>query len=122
MLSVSAESVWDPPEDGYMTFSEQEEEAKEQSLQETLLQQLEEEEAIANADIIEEKRANAEREKWKEMRKLNDAVQRPGNDRVGETTETSKNEEESRTYRRDYTLESCEKPHPYGPWQTVRTM
>nr|XP_031845376.1 WW domain-binding protein 4 isoform X1 [Nomia melanderi] len=116
------ESVWDPPEEGYMTFSEQEEEAKEQTLQEQLLQQLEEEEAIANADIIEEKRANAEREKWKEMRKLSDSVQRPGNERLDEPTETSKHEEEHRTYRRDYTIEPCEKPHPYGPWQTVRTI
>ncbi|XP_076655797.1 uncharacterized protein LOC143360643 isoform X2 [Halictus rubicundus] len=130
------ESVWDPPEEGYMTFAEQEEEAKEQALQEKLLEQLEEEEAIANKDILEEKRANAERERLKQLRKA-----RSENNRLDQTTETAETEEadeteeavttaegqkktqeqEQRPYRRDYS-ESCEKSHPYGPWQTVRTV
>ncbi|XP_076175148.1 uncharacterized protein LOC143150608 isoform X2 [Ptiloglossa arizonensis] len=110
-------SSWEPPEEGYLTFAEQEEEAKEQALQETLLEQLEQEEAVANADILEEKRANTEREQLKELRKLRD-TQRLGNDVADENVETI--EEENRPYRRDYSIP--EKSHPYGPWQTVRTV
>lgn len=95
-----------------MTFAEQEEEAKEQALQEELLQQLEQEEAIANAEILEEKRANAERERLKGLRKPKEVQQ--ADDEERETAE-----EESRPYRRDYSIP--EKVHPYGPWQTVRT-
>ncbi|XP_054003518.1 WW domain-binding protein 4 isoform X2 [Hylaeus anthracinus] len=109
------ESVWEPPTEGYMTFAEQEEEAKEQALQETLLEQLEQEEAVAKAEILEEKRANAEREHLKQLRKLKD-IQRVQNDKADEQVETT--EEESRPYRRDYSIP--EKSHPYGPWQTVR--
>lgn len=106
------ETSWEPPAEGYMTFAEQEEEAKEQALQEELLQQLEQEEAIANAEILEEKRANAERERLKGLRKPKEVQQ--ADDEERETAE-----EESRPYRRDYSIP--EKVHPYGPWQTVRT-
>ena len=101
-----------------MTFAEQEEEVKEQALQEELLQQLEQEEAIANADIIEEKRANAQREMLKELRRAKGPPQASLDDRDNEEVEAT--EEESRPYRRDYSVP--EKSHPYGPWQTVRTM
>ncbi|KAK9305056.1 hypothetical protein QLX08_003753 [Tetragonisca angustula] len=112
------ESVWEPPEEGYMTFAEQEEEAKEQVLQEELLKQLDEEEAIANANILEEKRANAEREKLKELRKTRgEPPPRIETDEDTIKTETVA-EEESRPYRRDYSIPV--KSHPYGPWQTVR--
>lgn len=109
------ESVWEVPEEGYMTFAEQEEEAKEQAIQEELLKQLEMEEAVANAEILEEKRANAERERLKGLRKANSAPP------SAESTEQDKNAttvEEERPYRRDYSIP--EKSHPYGPWQTVR--
>lgn len=103
-----------------MTFAEQEEEVKEQALQEELLKQLDNEEAIANANIFEEKRANAEREKLKELRKTRGEPP----PRVGTDEDTIKTgtvaEEESRPYRRDYSIPV--KSHPYGPWQTVRKM
>ncbi|XP_017757199.1 PREDICTED: WW domain-binding protein 4 isoform X2 [Eufriesea mexicana] len=113
------ESVWNPPEDGYMTFAEQQEEAKEQALQEELLKQLDKEEAIAKADILEEKRANAEREKLKKLRKMSSAqlpqleVEQNIKEEMQVGTET-----ESRPYRRDYSIPV--KSHPYGPWQTVQ--
>lgn len=114
-----------------MSLAEQEEEAREQAIQEELLKQLEKEEAIGNADILEERRANAEREKLKELRKASDA-QPPrsednDNDNVnvnknenknGERKEEAGNKEESRPYRRDYSIPV--KSHPYGPWQTVQ--
>lgn len=103
-----------------MTFAEQEEEAKEQALQEELLKQLEKEEAIANADILEEKRANAERQKLKELRKVPGTQSQLGtNENTAEKTEIG-TEEESRPYRRDYSIPL--KSHPYGPWQTVQKM
>ncbi|XP_076672763.1 uncharacterized protein LOC143371458 [Andrena cerasifolii] len=114
----SNESAWDPPAEGYMTFAEQEEEVKEQALQEELLQQLEQEEAIANADILEEKRANAQREMLKELRRTKGAPQASLDDTDNEQVEAT--EEESRPYRRDYSVP--ERSHPYGPWQTVRTI
>lgn len=110
------ESVWDPPEEGYMTFAEQQEEAREQALQEELLRQLDEEQAITNADILEEKRANAERERMKELRKIRGAQSRT-EENVEEKRETE-TKEESRPYRRDYSIPI--KSHPYGPWQTVQ--
>ncbi|XP_017798247.1 PREDICTED: WW domain-binding protein 4 isoform X3 [Habropoda laboriosa] len=119
----SNESIWEPPEEGYMTFAEQQEEAKEQALQEELLQQLEEEEAVANVDVLEEKRANAEREKLKELRKINsvhtlESENGNGNENRNEKAETKGNEEETkRPYRRDCTIPV--KSHPYGPWRTV---
>lgn len=112
----AAESIWDPPEEGYMTFAEQQEEAKEQALQEELLRQLDEEQAITNADILEEKRANAERERMKELRKIRSAQSRT-EENVEKKTETE-TKEESRPYRRDYSIPI--KSHPYGPWQTVQ--
>ncbi|CAK9821143.1 WW domain-binding protein 4 [Anthophora plagiata] len=120
----SNESVWEPPEEGYMTFAEQQEEAKEQALQEELLKQLEEEEAVANADILEEKRANAEREKLKELRKISsvhssdsETGNQNGNENVNEKAETKRDEEENQPYRRDRSISV--KSHPYGPWRTV---
>ncbi|XP_076296204.1 uncharacterized protein LOC143216744 [Lasioglossum baleicum] len=128
------ESVWEPPEEGYMTFAEQEEEAKEQALQEKLLEQLEEEEAIANKDIIEEKRANAERERLKQLRKARSKHNRfddtteaveteetEESEKTADVREKTEEQEQERPYRRDYS-ESYEKYHPYGPWQTVRTV
>lgn len=103
-----------------MTFAEQEEEAREQALQEELLKQLDKEEAIANADILEEKRANAERQKLKELRKVSGTQSQLGtNENTAKKTETG-TEEESRPYRRDYSIPL--KSHPYGPWQTVQKM
>lgn len=109
------ESIWEPPEEGFMTIAEQEEEAKEQAVQEELLEQLEKEEAIAKADTIEEQRANAEREKMKAMRKTE-----AENSKSTETTEDDEEGtvDEERPYRRDYSLPV--KSHPYGPWQTVQ--
>lgn len=117
----STESVWNPPEEGYMTFAEQQEEAKEQALQEELLKQLDKEEAIAKADILEEKRANAEREKLKKLRKTSSAQppQLEAEQNIKEETEIG-TEVESRPYRRDYSIPV--KSHPYGPWQTVQKM
>ena len=118
----ASESVWEPPEEGYMTFAEQEEEAKEQAIQEELLKQLEIEEAVANAEILEEKRANAERERLKELRKASAVRACPGSteDDQNAITTSATIEEESRPYRRDYSIP--EKSHPYGPWRTVRKM
>ena len=85
-----------------MTFAEQQEEAREQALQEELLRQLDEEQAITNADILEEKRANAERERMKELRKIRGAQSRT-EENVEEKRETE-TKEESRPYRRDYSI------------------
>ncbi|XP_078037494.1 uncharacterized protein LOC144470349 isoform X2 [Augochlora pura] len=121
------ETAWDPPEEGYMTFAEQEEEAREQALQEELLEQLKQEEEIANKEINEEKRANAERERSRQLRKsrsesnrldeTTDAVKTTGDGE--EEAQEEKQEEEQRPYRRDYSG-SYQKSHPYGAWQTVR--
>ncbi|KYN18676.1 WW domain-binding protein 4 [Trachymyrmex cornetzi] len=112
------ESVWEPPEEGYMTFTEQEEEAKEEVIQRELMEQLDKEEADKKADILEEQRANVEREKMKEFRKQsveNDDVQD-----AEENVEIKKRAvEEERPYRRDYSVP--ERPQPYGSWQVVET-
>lgn len=110
------ESVWEPPEEGYMTFAEQEEEAREQQLQEQLLEQLEQEEAVANADILEEKRANAERERMKELRRQTEDSNSCESADHGEDARPGRTEE--RPYRRDYSVP--ERTHPYGPWRTVQ--
>ena len=89
-----------------MSIAEQEEEAKEQKIQEELLNQLEEEEAKEKADIFEEQRANAEREKLKQIKNLHE--------------KKTEEEEETIPYRRDYSVP--EKPQPYGSWQTVKVM
>ncbi|KZC09072.1 WW domain-binding protein 4 [Dufourea novaeangliae] len=113
------ESVWEPPDEGYMTFAEQEEEAKEQAIQEQFLEQLEQEEAVVNVELLEEKRANAERERLRQLRKRSDSPEETENEQVADgTTKTIK--EENRPYRRDYSIP--EKSHPYGPWQTVRNV
>ncbi|XP_071565087.1 uncharacterized protein [Temnothorax nylanderi] len=110
------ESVWEPPEEGYMTLAEQEEEAKEEMLQKELMEQLDMQEAVEKADILEEQRANVEREKLREFRKRaveNDDTQ--GND---ESAEIKKEEiKEERPYWRDYSVP--ERPQPYGSWQVV---
>lgn len=115
------ESVWEPPEEGYMTFAEQEEEAKEEVLQRELLQQIDEEEAIEKADIFEEQRANAARENMKSLKKhkVSDAVE--NDDENDDESREIKEEtvEEERPYRRDYSVP--ERPQPYGSWQVVRT-
>nr|XP_033327114.1 WW domain-binding protein 4 isoform X2 [Megalopta genalis] len=122
------ETAWDPPEEGYMTFAEQEEEAREQALQEELLEQLKQEEEIANKEILEEKRANAERERSRQLRKsrsesnrLDETTDTASATRDGQKTREEKREEEQRPYRRDYSG-SCQKSHPYGAWQTVRVV
>jgi len=102
-----------------MTFAEQEEEAKEEMLQKELMEQLDREETTEKADILEEQRANIEREKMKEFRK------RPveNNDAQGdeESAEVKKETvEEERPYWRDYSVP--ERPQPYGSWQVVETM
>ncbi|XP_012062904.1 PREDICTED: WW domain-binding protein 4 [Atta cephalotes] len=111
------ESVWEPPEEGYMTFMEQEEEATEEVIQRELMEQLDKEEADKKADILEEQRANVEREKMKEFRKRsveNDDVQN-----AEESMEIKKAIEEERPYWRDYSVP--ERPQPYGSWQIVET-
>lgn len=102
-----------------MTFAEQEEEAKEEMVQRELMEQLDREEATEKADILEEQRANIEREKLREFRKRpveNDDTQ--GDD---ESTEIKKDVvEEERPYWRDYSVP--ERPQPYGSWQVVESM
>lgn len=114
------ESVWEPPEEGYMTLAEQEEETKEEALQKELIEQLEREEAIEKADILEEQRANVEREKMKERgtrlaKNENDI--KDDDESAGIKKEAIK---EERPYRRDYSVP--ERPQPYGSWQVVETM
>ncbi|CAL1688998.1 unnamed protein product [Lasius platythorax] len=114
------ESVWEPPEEGYMTLAEQEEETKEEALQKELIEQLEREEAIEKADILEEQRANVEREKMKERgtrlaKNENDI--KDDDESAGIKKEAIK---EERPYRRDYSVP--ERPQPYGSWQVVETI
>ncbi|XP_011300587.1 WW domain-binding protein 4 [Fopius arisanus] len=104
------ETTWEPPEEGFMTIGEQEEEAREQALQEELLGQLKEEETKARAEVIEEQRANAERERLKELRKQPRKSEDEGTE--GPTEEIP--------YRRDYSVP--DKVDPYGPWQTVEVL
>lgn len=101
------ETVWEAPEEGFMTIAEQEEEVKEQQIQEELLNQLDEEEATEKAEIFEEQRANAEREKLREIRKIREEKK-------------EEDQEEEIPYRRDYSVP--EKPQPYGSWQTVKVV
>ncbi|XP_008547948.1 WW domain-binding protein 4 [Microplitis demolitor] len=105
------ETSWEPPEEDFMTIAEQEEEAKEQALQAELLQQMEEEEAKDKADIFEEQRANAEREKYKALRRLQKTTGNTDNE------VEVKEEKEDIPYRRDYSVP--DRVDPYGPWQTV---
>ncbi|XP_063975849.1 WW domain-binding protein 4 isoform X2 [Diachasmimorpha longicaudata] len=108
------ETTWEAPEEGFMTIAEQEEEAREQAVQEKLLEQLEEEETVANAAVIEEQRAKAERERLKELRK-----QARGNEGDEGKDGTGTGGEEI-PYRRDYSVP--DKVDPYGPWQTVEVI
>ncbi|XP_070168758.1 WW domain-binding protein 4 [Polyergus mexicanus] len=111
------ESVWESPEEGYMTLAEQEEEAKEEILQKELMQQLDKEEAIEKANILEEQRANLEREKMREhvtQLSRNDNDIKDDNESAGIKKEAVK---EERSYRRDYSVP--ERPQPYGSWQVV---
>ncbi|XP_015117801.1 WW domain-binding protein 4 [Diachasma alloeum] len=108
------ETTWEAPEEGFMTIAEQEEEAKEQALQEELLQQLEDEEAKARVDIIEEQRANAERERLKELRK------QTRENEGSEDKDGVRASGEEIPYRRDYSVP--DKVDPYGPWQTVEVI
>lgn len=122
------ESVWELPEEGYMTLAEQEEEAKEEALQKELLEQLDKEEAIEKADVFEEQRANIEREKMKQFR-MRQSQDSTGNDDAksdDETVEIKKETvevkeeavEEERPYRRNYDVP--ERSQPYGSWQIVQ--
>ncbi|XP_011253882.1 WW domain-binding protein 4 [Camponotus floridanus] len=113
------ESVWEPPEEGYMTLAEQEEEAKEEALQKELIEQLDKEEAIKKADILEERRANLEREKMRERGTLvrSDNDIKDDDESVEIKKEMAK---EERPYLRDYSVP--ERPQPYGSWQVVETI
>ncbi|XP_025992604.1 WW domain-binding protein 4 [Solenopsis invicta] len=111
------ESVWEPPEEGYMTFAEQEEEAKEETLQRELMEQLDKEEVSEKTDILEEQRANVEREKMKEFRKRPVENDAQGDDKSVEIKNVAA--EEERPYWRDYSVP--ERPQPYGSWQVVDT-
>lgn len=115
IIRVPLESVWEPPE-GYMSIADQQQEAKEEALQRHLMDQLEKEEAVEKAGIIEEQRANIERERMKEFRKRPaEYDDTEGND---EGTAVKKEiTEEERPYRRDYSVP--ERPQPYGSWQVV---
>lgn len=97
-----------------MTFAEQEEETKEEVLQKELMEQLDKEEAIEKADILEEQRANVEREKMREFRKR--PVENNAQD-DDESAEIKEADEEERPYWRDYSVP--ERPQPYGSWQIV---
>lgn len=125
------ESVWEPPQEGYMTFAEQEEEAKEQALQEELLEQLKKEEEVEKADLMEEQRANAERERMKELRRKEIKQETMEIKREKEDEEENKREgeivvkkeppeEEERPYRRDYSVPQFQQP--YGSWETVKVI
>lgn len=106
-----------------MTFAEQEEETKEEILQKELMTQLDKEEAIKKADIIEEQRANVEREKMKELKKRQiQVIAENDNAQNGDESAEIKREavEEERPYRRDYSVP--ERPQPYGSWQIVQKM
>lgn len=102
-----------------MTLAEQEEEAKEEALQKELIEQLDREEAIKKADILEERRANLEREKMRERGTLarSDNDIKDDDESVEIKKEMTK---EERPYLRDYSVP--ERPQPYGSWQVVETM
>ncbi|XP_011499978.1 PREDICTED: WW domain-binding protein 4 [Ceratosolen solmsi marchali] len=103
------ESVWDAPVEGFVSLAEQAEEAKEQEIQEKFLDELEKEKEQERTEMLEEQRANAEREKFKNIR-----MQISKND-----NENSQNmESEEVPYRRDYSVPL--KPQPYGSWEVVR--
>lgn len=103
--------MWEPPAEGYMSLTEQAEEAKEQALQEALFEQIDKEEESEKAVVLEEQRANAEREKLKEIRRRFHEINAP------EAKEENVSDEETVPYRRDYSVP--EKPQPYGSWQVV---
>ncbi|XP_034934670.1 WW domain-binding protein 4 [Chelonus insularis] len=103
------ETSWEPPEEGFMTLAEQEEEAKEQAIQAQFLEQIEAEEAKEKAEILEEQRANAEREKFKQLRQQKQSSNKEG--------EVEIEEEKEIPYRKDYSVP--DKIDPYGPWQTI---
>lgn len=100
-----------------MTFAEQEEEAKEETLQRELMEQLDKEEVSEKTDILEEQRANVEREKMKEFRKRPVENDAQGDDKSVEIKNVAA--EEERPYWRDYSVP--ERPQPYGSWQVVDT-
>lgn len=100
-----------------MTLAEQEQEAKEEVLQRQLMDQLVKEEAIEKADILEEQRANIEREKMKGFRKR--PVENDAEDSEESIAIKREKDEEEQPYRRDYSVP--ERPQPYGSWQVVET-
>ncbi|KAK0074507.1 hypothetical protein PV325_008245 [Microctonus aethiopoides] len=115
--SQSKVTSWEPPKEGFMTFSEQEEEVKERLIQTEFLRQIEQEEIKNKAENFEEQRANAVREKSKEIREQ----YKGNNNSIKESQEDVKDNQEKYKieipYRRDYSIP--EKVDPYGPWQTV---
>ncbi|XP_043268919.1 WW domain-binding protein 4 isoform X2 [Venturia canescens] len=126
------ESVWEVPAEGFMSIAEQEEEAKEQAIQQQFLEQIDKESSEEKAQLMEERRANAERERLREIRKRRNEARKK--DELGEVKKEIKEEipdetmgddfdseyEEKIPYRRDYSVP--EKPDPYGPWQTVQVI
>ncbi|KAK0159489.1 hypothetical protein PV327_011063 [Microctonus hyperodae] len=109
---------WEPPKEGFMTLREQEDEAKERLIQTEFLRQIEQEEMKKKAENFEEQRANAVREKSKEIRKQYNE----NNNSIKENREDVEVHEEKKyeieiPYRRDYSIP--EKIDPYGPWQTI---
>lgn len=100
-----------------MTFSEQEEEVKERLIQTEFLRQIEQEETKNKAENFEEQRANAVREKSKEIR---EQYYWNNNSIKGSQEDVKDNQKKYKIeipYRRDYSIP--EKVDPYGPWQTV---
>lgn len=106
------ETTWEVPPEGFATITEQEDEAKERAIQEELLAEVAKEEELKKEETAEERRANAEREKHKEIR-----IQREQEE--AEAAEDS-NDEPAVTYRRDYSVP--ERPQPYGTWKTVQVI
>ena len=112
------ESVWEPPVEGFLSLAEQAEEAKEQALQEELLQQIDKEQEGDKAELLKEQRANAEREKLKEIRKQ--YMERKCESKSEHGSQVEENsKEEAIPYRRDYNV--SQKPQPYGSWQVIKT-
>jgi hypothetical protein len=97
-----------------MTLAEQAEEVKEQEIQEKFLEELDKEKEIERAEILKERIANAEREKFKDIRmQILENQKSQNQDAINGNVET-----EEIPYRRDYSVP--EKPQPYGSWQVVK--
>ncbi|KAJ8676718.1 hypothetical protein QAD02_012505 [Eretmocerus hayati] len=114
------ETMWEPPFEGFMSLEEQAAEVKEQELQEKLMSEIDKEQEKEQALILEERRANEEREKLKEIRKR--FLEKKKADKQNESDDDDDEESKDKKipYRRDYSVP--EKPQPYGSWQVVKTI